>query len=153
MQGDADHICRTMVLAGMDTTANSIARGATARSALSPKASASINGVHRRYSTSRSSLASGFEGETRDALIAALKRETEEKEERGKGLLEKKSRCYFYRGRESWQGSKRCSSGRIDPGWILVPHLPDDSSEYSFANQALPAPATETADSSSQQSH
>ena len=26
MQGDADHICRTMVLAGMDTTANSIAR-------------------------------------------------------------------------------------------------------------------------------
>ncbi|THH07620.1 hypothetical protein EW145_g3250 [Phellinidium pouzarii] len=64
-------------------TTASIARGATARSAVSPKVHASLNGVSRRGSTSKASLSSNQDGETasREGLTAALKRETEEKEE------------------------------------------------------------------------
>ncbi|KAI5124625.1 hypothetical protein M0805_004235 [Coniferiporia weirii] len=65
------------------STATSIARGATARSAVSPKVHASLNGVGRRGSTSKTSPPSNQDGETasREGLVAALKRETEEKEE------------------------------------------------------------------------
>ncbi|KAL5535590.1 hypothetical protein ACEPAF_3684 [Sanghuangporus sanghuang] len=62
-------------------TATSIARGATARSAVSPKSS--LNGNKRASASRATSLASAIEGETaaNTALAAALKRETEEKEE------------------------------------------------------------------------
>lgn len=61
---------------------NTLARGATARSAVSPKVNASINGGARRVPP-RPSLSSSFESDaaSREALHAALKRETEEKEE------------------------------------------------------------------------
>ncbi|EJD03891.1 uncharacterized protein FOMMEDRAFT_19222 [Fomitiporia mediterranea MF3/22] len=64
--------------------ATSIARGATARSAVSPKVAASLNGTTRRTSSSRpSSLASTAEADAaaNEGLAAALKKETEEKEE------------------------------------------------------------------------
>lgn len=67
-------------------TAASIARGATARSAVSPKVNASLNGINRRGSLSARpislSTANHDDGHAaREGLAAALKRETEEKEE------------------------------------------------------------------------
>ncbi|TDL28376.1 hypothetical protein BD410DRAFT_798683 [Rickenella mellea] len=66
-------------------TANSIAKGATARSAVSPKVNASLNGATRRPVSRGSSLAvnvaaSDSDGMPHDTLVAALKTETEEKE-------------------------------------------------------------------------
>lgn len=74
---------RSSSLAG--PTAASIARGATARSAVSPKVNASLSGFNRRGSLSRPIPLAAQNNEhgllARDELSAALKRETEEKEE------------------------------------------------------------------------
>ncbi|KAI0080251.1 hypothetical protein K474DRAFT_1657960 [Panus rudis PR-1116 ss-1] len=63
-------------------TGPSIARGATARSAVSPRVSASINGVPRRGSVKGAahSPSPSLNGETRESLSASLKQETEQKE-------------------------------------------------------------------------
>ncbi|KAK7694875.1 hypothetical protein QCA50_002063 [Cerrena zonata] len=63
-------------------TPSSIARGATARSAVSPRVSASLNPPARRPSLKGATPPSvSPNGETRESLSASLKRETEKKEQ------------------------------------------------------------------------
>lgn len=65
------------------STPASIQRGATARSTVSAKVNASINGVARRPSTrvTKTSSSSVELDDGKTELLGALKRETEEKEE------------------------------------------------------------------------
>jgi len=69
---------------GSTPASGNIAKGATARSAVSPKVQSSLNGISRRSPSLRGSVSSVVsEGDSaaHEALSAALKRETEEKEE------------------------------------------------------------------------